>query len=164
MILEKLPSALLIIVLNLFFLQEMKDRNRTCMEFIHDIVSEVHRLKAELATTTVDNLELLKQLADDRSKALSVASVTSSRRSEATEKANAELRKQLEKADTQAREHRSEKARMLQEIKDSKSHSWEIAEENARLRKQLEESVTRAKNAKEENSRLLAAMEGIKKE
>ena len=135
MILEKLPSALLITVLNLFFLQEMRDRNRTCMEFIHDIVPEVRRLETELATTAADNLELLKQLADDRSQALSAASVTSSRRSEAIEKANTELRKQLEEVDTRAKEDQSEKARMLREIDNTKSRTWKTAEENARLRK-----------------------------
>ena len=53
---------------------------------------------------------------------------------------------------------------MLQEIENTKSHSWETVEENAQLRKQLEQSITQAKNAKEENTRLLAAMEGIRKE
>ena len=53
---------------------------------------------------------------------------------------------------------------MLQEIENTKSHTWETVEVSAPLRKQLEESVTRAKKAEAENTRLLAAVEGIKKE
>jgi len=124
----------------------------------------VHRLETKLAAASTDNDELIRQLAAAKIQILSTASVTSLKRSEAIERVNANLRKQLEEADTRAREVQSERTQMLQQIENNKSRTWEVVEENTRLLKQLEESNTQAKNAEEENARLLTAMEDLKKE